>query len=295
MLAAALHTRFAPHFEGGGIGGMAYTESELEEINVDNEASEAGMMVPVPEEYLATQPLLYSAYTIQKGDMIGVIAENFGLNQGTLVSINNIRNSRAIYPNEILRIPNQDGIMHTVASGETIAAIAEKYTVEQNSIITANELFSDKVNNGTRLFVPGAKLNFMQLQEINGDLFVWPVRGRITSRYGYRISPVSGSRMFHTGIDVSAVTGVPIRAAMSGRISTAGYNDVFGYHVVIAHHSNYRTLYGHMSAIRTRSGAYVKTGEVIGYVGNTGQSTGSHLHFTVYKNGVTINPLLLMN
>jgi murein DD-endopeptidase MepM/ murein hydrolase activator NlpD len=264
-------------------------------MNAANSLSESDVVILEPEEFSAPQTLLYSSYKIQGGDMIGFIAESFGLSQGTLISVNSIKNTRQIYPNEVLRIPNQDGIVHTAAAGDTLAAIAEKYEVEPDAIVTANELFSQRINAGSGVFVPGAKLDSTKLQEINGDLFIWPVRGRITSRYGYRISPISGVRTFHTGIDISGNTGVPIKAAMSGRVTTAGWSDVFGNYIVISHHSNYRTLYGHMSAFKTKPGAYVRTGETIGLVGNTGQSVGSHLHFTVYKNGKTANPLLLMN
>jgi murein DD-endopeptidase MepM/ murein hydrolase activator NlpD len=81
---------------------------------------------------------------------------------------------------------------------------------------------------------------------------------------------------------------------MSGRVTTAGWSDAFGNYVVITHHAGYRTLYGHMSVIRVKSGAYVGAGDRLGDVGSTGQSTGPHLHFTVYKNGVTVSPLSLM-
>ena len=81
---------------------------------------------------------------------------------------------------------------------------------------------------------------------------------------------------------------------MAGRVTAVGYNNVYGNYVVINHHSGYRTLYGHLNAIRTRTGAYVVQGERVGDVGSTGQSTGPHLHFTVYKNGVTVNPRALM-
>jgi murein DD-endopeptidase MepM/ murein hydrolase activator NlpD len=278
-----------------GIGGMAYTEKELAEISAANVLPESEIIIPEPLEFSAPLTLLYSSYKIQSGDMIGFIAENFGLSQGTLVSVNEIKNTRQIYPNEVLKIPNQDGIIHKVAAAETLPSIAEKYEIDLAALVTVNELFSETANPGTNIFIPGAKLDSTKLQEINGDLFIWPVRGRITSRYGYRISPISGVRTFHTGIDLSAATGVSIKAAMSGRVISASYNDTFGNYIVISHHSNYRTLYGHLSAFKTKAGAYIRTGETIGYVGNTGQSTGSHLHFTVYKNGVTVNPLLLMN
>jgi murein DD-endopeptidase MepM/ murein hydrolase activator NlpD len=281
--------------ETAGIGGMAYTELELAQMHVVNYLSESDIVIPEPLEFSAPQTLLYSSYKIQRGDMIGFIAEDFGLSQGTLISVNAIKNTRQIYPNEVLKIPNQDGIMHRTAANDTIGALAEKFEVEPAAIITANELFSERINANTDIFIPGAKLDSTKLQEINGDLFIWPIRGRITSRYGYRISPISGVRTFHTGIDISGNTGVPIKAAMSGRVISAGWSDVFGNYVVISHHSNYRTLYGHLSAFKTKGGAYVRTGETIGYVGNTGQSAGSHLHFTVYKNGKTVNPLILMN
>ncbi len=126
---------------------------------------------------------------------------------------------------------------------------------------------------------------------------MWPTSGYITSNYGYRSYPFDddgGGRQFHSGLDIGAPMGSPVRAAMSGRVSSAGWDDVLGNHVVISHHAGYRTLYGHMSVIRVKTGAYVGTGERIGDVGSTGRSTGPHVHFTVYKNGVTVNPRVLL-
>jgi murein DD-endopeptidase MepM/ murein hydrolase activator NlpD len=252
--------------------------------------------VPEPSGYSLPQMLFYSAYTVSEGDTIGEIVRNFGLNQDTLISLNNIKNSRLLRIGQVLRIPNQDGILYTVKDGDTLEAIAEKYRADPRDIQTVNELFSQQVNAGSSLFIPGARLEWTDLQEINGDLFIWPVRGYITSPYGYRASPFPpGQRQFHTGIDIGSPPGTPIKAAMGGRVSAAGYNDISGNYVVISHHSGYRTLYAHMDVIRVKIGGYVKTGERIGDVGSTGLSTGPHLHFTVYKNGVTVNPRALMN
>ncbi|MDR1147128.1 MAG: M23 family metallopeptidase [Spirochaetaceae bacterium] len=280
-----------------GLGGKDYSEKELEQMIGPNSALNDDFVegIPEPEEFSMPRTLVYSSYKVQSGDMIGFISSNFGLNQDTLISVNNISNTRSIQVGKKLLIPNQDGIMHMILPGETLDKIADKYEVNADSIVTANELFSEKINAGFNIFIPNAKLDSAKLQEINGDLFIWPVRGRLTSGYGYRRNPISGLRGFHSGIDLSANTGVPIKAAMAGRIISTGYNDVFGNFVVISHHSNYRTLYGHMSVIRVETGAYVRSGQTIGDVGNTGQSTGSHLHFQVYKNGLTVNPLLLMH
>jgi murein DD-endopeptidase MepM/ murein hydrolase activator NlpD len=246
-------------------------------------------------EYLSKpQTLLYDAYAIQKDDMIGNLADSFGLNQDSLISVNNIRNTRLLQIGHVLRIPNQDGILYTVRAGDTLEAIAERNKAEVRAIQTANELFSDNVHSGTVLFIPGARLDWANLQEINGDLFIWPVPGRVTSPYGYRDSPFTGDRQFHFGLDIGSPAGTPVRAAMPGRVSAAGWDNNYGNYVIINHPSGYRTLYGHLSVIRVKTGAYVGTGERIGDVGSTGLSTAPHLHFTVYKNGVTVNPRALI-
>lgn len=277
-----------------GIGGGTHTPvSSIDDTEL--ESSEILDSVELePDSFFRTHILLYDTHTVKSGENISGLAIAFGLNQDTLISTNNIRNTRLLQRGQTLKIPNQDGILHSVVRNETLSSIAERYKVDSEVIQITNELFSDKVKEGTDLFIPGAKLDWVKLQEINGDLFIWPVSGRITSYYGYRRSPFTGKRQFHNGIDIKANMGVPIRAAMSGRVTSTGYDNVFGNYVIINHHSGYRTLYGHMSVIRTRAGAYVGTGERIGDIGSTGQSTGPHVHFTVYKNNSTVNPRTLM-
>ena len=247
------------------------------------------------ESFSKPQTLLYGSYTIQKGDIIGDLAMNFGLNEDTLISINSIKNTRLIQIGQVLRVPNQDGIFYTVKNGDTLEQIAQKYSADAGAIQIANELFSDTARPGTMLFIPGAQLDWMERQEINGDLFIWPTAGYITSPYGYRRWPFGdNARQFHSGLDIGAPSGSAVRAAMSGRVSAAGWDDVLGNYIVVSHHSGYRTMYGHLSATRVKAGAYVGTGERIGDVGSTGLSTGPHLHFTVFKNGVTVNPRTLL-
>jgi murein DD-endopeptidase MepM/ murein hydrolase activator NlpD len=280
-----------------GMGGGAYLENAVSGTEAPGFSGEPESMISgvlEPEVFSKPRMLLYGSYTVQKGDIIGDIAEKFGLNQDTLISCNGIKNSRLIQIGQVLKIPNQDGILYTVKKGDTLSAIAEKYQSGPEAIQTANELFSEAVQSGTALFIPGARLDWVNLQEINGDLFIWPISGYITSSYGFRKSPFTGARQFHSGLDIGSPTGTAIRAAMSGRVSVVGWDDAFGNYVVVSHHSGYRTLYAHLNVVRIKSGAYVGTGERIGDVGSTGLSTGPHLHFTVYKNGVTVNPRTLM-
>lgn len=253
---------------------------------------EAGILEP--EAFSKPRLLLFDIYSIQKGDIIGNLAAEFGLNEDTLISVNNVKNARLIQIGQVLRVPNQDGIFYSVKKDDTLVSISEKYQVEPDAIKITNELFSENIRAGANLFIPGARLDWVERQEINGDLFIWPISGYITSPYGYRKSPFTGIRQFHSGLDIGSPMGTPIRAAMSGRVSATGWDDVLGNYAVVSHHSGYRTLYGHMSVVRTKAGAYVSTGERIGDVGSTGLSTGPHLHFTVYKSGITVNPRNLM-
>ena len=122
--------------------------------------------------------------------------------------------------------------------------------------------------------------------------FVWPATSYlVTSEYGYRIHPLQGVQKFHSGIDVGAGAGTPIYAAAAGTVATATYNDSYGNYVLINHGGGNSTLYAHMSSMAVSSGAYVTQGQVIGYVGSTGWSTGPHLHYEVRLNGSTVNPL----
>jgi murein DD-endopeptidase MepM/ murein hydrolase activator NlpD len=250
------------------------------------------------EAFLRSPPLSYSSYKIVSGDMIGVLAEKWGLSQDSLISINGIKQTRYILPGQVLRVPNQDGIIYKAKAGDTASKIAEKYTVSADDIIRANELFGERVSPGSSIFVPGARMDMVALQEINGDLFIWPVPSRvITSSFGYRRDPFGAtkSRTYHTGMDLRAPMGTRVNAAMAGRVATTAWSDVYGNYIVINHHSGYRTLYGHLSKIGVKAGQYVEAGQRIGYSGSTGYSTGPHLHFTVYKHGALVNPRLLMN
>ncbi|MCX6318388.1 MAG: peptidoglycan DD-metalloendopeptidase family protein [Bacteroidetes bacterium] len=115
---------------------------------------------------------------------------------------------------------------------------------------------------------------------------------RIASGFGYRIDPVYKTTKFHAGLDFSAPQGTPIYATANGNVTVAGSTgNGYGNHVVINHGYGYETLYGHMVRVKVRSGQDVKRGEVIGWVGSTGKSTGPHCHYEVHKNGEKIDPI----
>lgn len=122
--------------------------------------------------------------------------------------------------------------------------------------------------------------------------FVWPTPSCTTtsSVYGYRVHPIYGTVKFHAGEDIPASYGAEILAAASGTVTTAGWVSGYGNYTVIDHGGGTMTAYGHQSSILVSVGQYVEQGQVIGYVGSTGNSTGPHLHFEVYQNGSTVDP-----
>ena len=197
----------------------------------------------------------------------------------------------------VLKIPSINGIIYKTKKGDTPESISDKYRVSLEKIALVNNITDNVVAPGSLLFLPDAKLDWVTIQEINGDLFRKPLHGGyyISSRYGWRDNPFSGSRTFHNGMDMATARGTAIYAALDGTVSSVGYDVTYGNYVIVSHHSGYQTMYAHMNTVLTARGKRVTTATKIGTVGNTGQSTGPHLHFTVFKNRSTLNPASLWN
>ena len=122
-------------------------------------------------------------------------------------------------------------------------------------------------------------------------MYPLPYAVSITDAFGPRTNPVTGVYSNHTGVDFAAGQGTAIYASKSGTVTTAAYAEAWGYYVTINHGDGYSTLYAHMTNYTVSSGDYVAQGDVIGYVGSTGWSTGPHLHFGIMYNGTYVNPM----
>jgi len=129
-----------------------------------------------------------------------------------------------------------------------------------------------------------------QPQQVSTGM-TWPVNGHVTSYFGYRYHPILHFTRFHSGLDIGAAWGSPIIAAADGQVVVAGWTGGYGRAVQIAHGGGISTVYGHMSQVIAQPGSFVHAGQLIGYVGSTGLSTGPHLHYEVRRNGTPVNPL----
>ena len=127
---------------------------------------------------------------------------------------------------------------------------------------------------------------------VSGEGWARPCSWRkLTSPYGYRIHPTTGQYKFHNGVDLANDQGTPIYAARSGRVTVATYGGTYGNYVTINHGDGYSSLYAHMTRYVVHKGDTVKKGQLIGYMGSTGRSTGPHLHFSIFYNGSSVNPM----
>jgi murein DD-endopeptidase MepM/ murein hydrolase activator NlpD len=176
------------------------------------------------------------------------------------------------------------------AEAEDEAAAAAALLSNINAEIAAAEEHKDGLEADARAL----EEEIARRQDPGGErpgLLAWPINGRVVSPFGYRVHPILGIRRLHTGIDIDASTGDPIRAAETGRVILAQTYGGYGRAVVIDHGGGMATLYAHQSSLAVSEGDQVERGEVIGYVGCTGLCTGPHLHFEVRINGAFVDPM----
>jgi len=262
------------------------------------QAALMAMLEPEPTEPssndIALPPLpsllVERTYVVRRGDTLQTIARQFGLREDTIISANNLSSKNQLIVGKTLKVPNMNGVYHIVKKNENLSVISKAYGVDMTRIADANNISSATIRPGDRLFIPSAKLSASVLRNFYGETFIWPVRGPISSPFGYRINPFSGNRVFHSAIDIVVNRGTSIKATREGKVADTGYNAVFGNYVIIQHADGYQSLYAHLDTVLCRKGVNVIQGEVIGRSGNTGQSTGPHLHFSIFHNGQAVDP-----
>ncbi len=242
-----------------------------------------------PVLLISGEPL---SYKVKSGDTLSEISKSNNIKIGTLISFNKITDVRRLQVGMELRIPEFDGLPYEVKAGDSLSLISKKFNISINSILDANNLDSEVIQPGDVLFIPGAAMNEFDYKKAMGTLFIYPTSGRLSSGFGYRPDPFTGKRRFHNGIDLANASGTRILATMAGRVADIGDRPSgYGKYVIIKHSNGYQSLYGHMDKVVVREGQYVNQGGKIGEMGNTGRSTGPHLHFSVYKNNAPVNPL----
>jgi murein DD-endopeptidase MepM/ murein hydrolase activator NlpD len=256
-----------------------------------------------------------STYVVQSGDTIASVAAMFDVSQGTILAANNLKKGAALRVGQNLVILPITGVPYTVQKGDTLASIAKRYGGDVNEIVAYNGIESDSVSIGAKIIIPNgevpatatvkttttAKSSSSASRSSNGLFANNPAEPAhnvgapgSASEVAYYASPLSHyvrTQGIHgyNAVDLAAPKGTAIMAAAAGTVTVAqgngAWNGGYGNYVVISHSNGSQTLYGHMSKVSVYDGETVAQGEVIGYVGSTGDSTGPHLHFEI-RNGI---------
>ena len=239
-----------------------------------------------------------SVYTVRTGDTLSEISSMFNVSINTIVWANDLGSSKAIHPGQTLIILPVSGVERTVVKGDTLKTLAKKYGSDATEIAEFNGLDPDAVLTvGSIIIIPGGELAVptpVKTYASSGSIKTVPAEpylgGSGPALSGFFVNPIPGAittQGIHgwNGIDLGAAKGTPIRAAAAGTViiarSNSTWNGGYGNYIVISHANGVQTLYAHMTSAAVSSGTQVSAGQVIGYVGSTGLSTGAHLHFEV--------------
>lgn len=233
-------------------------------------------------------------YKVGSGDTLARVAQKFGVSVDSIKWVNDMRGDSLSVGQE-LKIPPVTGIVHKVREGETIQTIAKKYRTDAQKIVNYpfndySDLETFALNVGQTLVVPDGvmpsaapiAMTMPQPMTAGGSgQFLWPTNGLITQY------PV----WYHMAYDIANASAPGIMAADTGVVIVVEYLRYgYGQHIIIDHGGGISSLYGHLSEIYVKPGDRVARGQVIGRMGSTGRSTGTHLHFEARRNGVPVNP-----
>jgi murein DD-endopeptidase MepM/ murein hydrolase activator NlpD len=275
----------------------------------------AASLAPTPEP---TPAAVYIVYKVLPGDTIGSIAAQYGISSSSIIWNNlDLEDPDTLQLGQSLRVPMTDGIIYDVRLGDTLTDIATKFSASVDDIVgfEGNHLSNaDGIIENQVLFVPNGQPPVAtpaptpdSIDEPDEDQsdeggytpapshgggavssagFMWPVTGGISSYFG-------PSHPLGIDIDQYGQAGAPIYAAASGVVTFAGGEACcsYGYYVVVNHQNGFETLYAHLASFAVSQGQWVNQGDVLGYVGLTGRTTGYHLHFEVHLNGAVVDPL----
>ncbi len=246
-------------------------------------------------------------YTVRKGDTLSSIARRFNVPISALILSNGISPHSVLKPGQRIAIPAPRTIIHVVEKGESLWGIANRYGISMRKLREANPRSASGLKPGMRLEIPvdnldtlrrnayrrhpAAGRNKSKRRKAGKRRFIKPVSGSLTDKFGWRIHPIFHRRLFHHGIDLRARIGTPIHATADGKVVFSGRLKGYGNTIVIRHADGFSSRYAHCHKLLKHKGDRVRQGDVIATVGNTGLSTGPHLHFEIRRYGVPQNPV----
>ena len=261
------------------------TDATTNGTTTDDVSTDDGTSVPLSTRFLT--------HTVEDGETLGEIATELGVTVANLLASNRLFSGSQLQPGQVL-YASQEGIVHTIQSGQTLSDIARSYAVPVQSLMDANDLTTDRILAGERLLIPGVTTSFwanaVVLSKGVDTRFIWPLDGEVVSTFGYRIHPVYEERHHHDGIDLDVPEGTTVHASASGEVYFYGEQEGYGNVLILAHADGFYTLYGHLADSFVFEGQYVEMGQAVAQSGNTGISSGPHLHFEIRNHEYPVDP-----
>jgi LysM repeat protein len=246
---------------------------------------------PIGEDEIAAQKSSLGeirVYTVRPGDSLSQVAQMFGVTANTIMWANDLTKATAIKPGDTLVILPIAGVRHIVKSGDTINSLAKKYEGDAAEIISYNQLDAALgLTVGDTVIIPGGAMHAAPVKVASaGPVKVSGAGSAFTAGFVHPAPGTIKTQGIHgyNAVDLAGSAGTAIRAAAAGEVivsKSSGWNGGYGQYIVVRHSNGTQTLYAHLSRNNVGVGAYVAQGEVIGGMGNTGRSTGNHLHFEV--------------
>lgn len=238
------------------------------------------------------RPLQIYTIALKKESTIFELAARFNLPYETITTLNRINKPETLKPGTTLLIPNTPGIFVPTIPKSDIEYMTRSWRSTENAV----KLIISEEDDNTFYFFTGEKFHKVERSFFLGLMFRFPLPvGIISSHYGERVNPITGTAHFHNGIDIAAPEGTEIMASRAGIIKFVGYNDICGNFIKIKHENNYETLYCHLKNVFVQLNQQVQSGMIIGIVGTTGMSTGPHLHFEIRISGKSRDPNLIIS
>jgi murein DD-endopeptidase MepM/ murein hydrolase activator NlpD len=232
-----------------------------------------------------------SIYVVRKGDNISEIAKMFDVSVNTIVWANSLGSGASITPGQILVILPVSGVQYTIKKGDTIKGIAKKMNSDVTEILQYNGLaINDSLTEGQTIIIPNADYSESEAGKPTPSVQAIKPKVSNTPTYaGYYMRPIDGGRKSqkihgYNAVDLATSCGTPVMAAAGGDVLIGrgtGWNSGYGHYIVLAHPNGTQTLYAHLSENIATEGWHVTQGQVIGYMGSTGKSTGCHVHFEI--------------
>lgn len=266
---------------------LAHRDPVFRQYSDDVKAARRILAAEKTPEETALCITFYSYLAGEDDDLLSVAAR-CSIPYESIASLNRITNAGETIRGRLLVLPSMPGLY-----------LPERIDSSFESLLFSSVETANRADDAIRLAVgesvffcfPGAQFDGTTRTFFLVRTMRFPLpEGVLTSRFGDRINPVSGNKVFHRGIDLAAPAGTPVFACADGTVTETGYSNIYGNYIILNHSGNRESLYGHLLEKKIKLHDTVKSGNIIGSVGSTGQSTGPHLHFEIHESGIPKNP-----